>query len=44
MLIPEQDHSDIWNDQLSIPVLALDIVILTIYKGELCVIIVKTTE
>ena len=32
---------DIWN--LSIPVPALDVVIFTIYKGELCIVTINTT-
>lgn len=44
MLIPQEQQFDIWSDELTIPVLALDVVILTVYKDELCVVVVKTEE
>lgn len=44
MLIPEEKQFDIWSPELTIPVLAIDVVILTIYKDELCVVVVKTEE
>lgn len=44
MLIPENKQFDIWSDELTIPILALDIVIFTIYMGELCVIVSKVEE
>lgn len=44
MLIPQEQQFDIWSDELTIPVLALDVVIFTIYKDELCVVVVKTHE
>lgn len=44
MLIPEKKQFDIWSDELTIPILALDIVIFTIYMGELCVIVSKVQE
>lgn len=43
MLIkPERYSKNIWN--LSIPVLALDIVIFTIYRGELCIVAEKKEQ
>lgn len=44
MLIPEKKQFDIWNPELTIPVLALDIVIFTIYRGELCVVLSKMQD
>ncbi|MCH8518370.1 NUDIX hydrolase [Candidatus Gracilibacteria bacterium] len=44
MLIPQSQQFDIWSDKLTIPVLALDIVIFTIYKGELCILVTKRNE
>ncbi len=44
MLIPPSQQFDIWWPELTIPVLALDIVIFTIYKGELCVLVTKRIE
>lgn len=44
MLIEEKKFTDIWAKDFSIPVLALDIVIFTIYKGELCTVLVKLSE
>ncbi len=44
MLIPENKQFDIWSDDLTIPILALDIVIFTIYMGELCVVVSKVQE
>lgn len=44
MLIPENKQFDIWNSGLTIPILALDIVIFTIYKWELCVLVTKRQE
>ncbi len=44
MLIPQNEQFDIWSDTLTIPVLALDVVIFTVYKDELCVVVVKTEE
>jgi hypothetical protein len=44
MLISEKKHFDIWNPELTIPVLALDIVIFTIYRGELCVVLTKMQD
>lgn len=35
---------DIWSDKLTIPILALSIVIFTIYKWELCVITTRRKE
>ena len=35
---------DIWSDKLKIPILALSIVIFTIYKWELCVLTIKRNE
>lgn len=40
-LIPEQKFSKLWNKDLTIPVPALDIVIFTIYKWEVCVVLLK---
>lgn len=39
--IQQEYTKDIWG--LSIPVLALDVVIFTIYKGNLCVVTIETT-
>ena len=44
MLIPENKQTDIWSSDLTIPVLALDVVIFTIYKWELCVLVTKREE
>jgi 8-oxo-dGTP diphosphatase len=44
MLIPQSQQFDIWSKDLTIPVLALDIVIFTVYKGELCVLVTKRVE
>lgn len=44
MLIPEKKQFDIWSKDLTIPVLALDIVIFTIYNNELCVVTQKVNE
>ena len=44
MLIPEKKQFDIWSSDLSIPILALDVVIFTIYREELCVVITKREE
>jgi hypothetical protein len=41
MLLKENKFTDIWSNEITIPILALDIVIFTIYKGELCIIISK---
>jgi hypothetical protein len=41
MLIPENKHFDIWSNDLTIPILALDIVIFTIYNNELCIVVSK---
>jgi len=42
MLIHHAKQSDIWSHELSIPVLALDVVIFTIYKDQLCVLLTKS--
>jgi len=44
MLIPQEQQFDIWSNELTIPVLALDVVIFTIYKNELCVLLTKREE
>lgn len=44
MLIPQDQQFDIWSTDLTIPILALDIVIFTIYKNELCVLVTKREE
>ena len=44
MLIPQSQQFDIWSQELTIPVLALDIVIFTVYKGELCILVTKRVE
>ncbi len=44
MLIPQEKQFDIWSGELTIPVLALDVVIFTIYKEELCVLLTKREE
>ncbi len=44
MLIPQDQQFDIWDPKITIPILALDIVIFTIYKWELCVLITKREE
>lgn len=44
MLISEEKQFDIWGENLSIPILALDVVIFTIYKWELCVLVTKREE
>ena len=41
MLIPENKQFDIWSKELTIPILALDIVIFTIYNNELCIVVSK---
>ncbi|MDD3793511.1 MAG: NUDIX hydrolase [Candidatus Gracilibacteria bacterium] len=40
-LIKENNFSDIWNPNLSIPIPAIDIVIFTIYQNEVCVVLLK---
>jgi hypothetical protein len=40
-LISENKQTDIWNQNLSIPIPTLDIVIFTVYRGELCVVLLK---
>lgn len=40
-LIPEQNFTDIWDPNLSIPIPAIDIVIFTIYQWEVCVVLLK---
>lgn len=37
----KKNLTDIWSEKLSIPVLAIDIVIFTIYKQELCLVLLK---
>lgn len=44
MLIPQEKQFDIWSKDLTIPILALDVVIFTVYKGELCVLVTKREE
>jgi len=44
MLIPEDKQFNIWWKELSIPILAMDIVIFTVYKEELCVLVTKRKE
>lgn len=44
MLIDNKKFTDIWAKDFSIPVLALDIVIFTIYKWELCTVLTKMKE
>lgn len=44
MLIPQEQQFDIWGQELTIPILALDIVIFTVYKDELCVLVTKREE
>lgn len=44
MLIPEQKQFDIWSSEVTIPVLALDIVIFTVYNNELCVVVSKVSD
>jgi hypothetical protein len=44
MLIPENKHFDIWSKYLTIPILALDIVIFTIYNNELCIVVSKISN
>lgn len=41
MLISEKKQFDIWSKDLSIPIPAIDIVIFTIYKNELCLVLLK---
>ncbi len=38
-LIDENKFFDIWSEKLTIPVVAIDIVIFTIYKWELCLVL-----
>ncbi len=38
-LIDKSKFFDIWSDELTIPVVAIDIVIFTIYKWELCLVL-----
>ena len=44
MLIPQDQQFDIWSPEMTIPILALDVVIFTIYKWELCVLVTKREE
>jgi hypothetical protein len=41
MLISEKKQFDIWSKELSIPIPAIDIVIFTVYKDELCLVLLK---
>jgi len=40
-LISQNKQTDIWNQNLSIPIPTLDIVIFTLYRWELCVVLLK---
>jgi len=40
-LIKENNFSDIWDPNMSIPIPAIDIVIFTIYQNEICVVLLK---
>ncbi len=40
-LIKENNFSNIWDPNLSIPIPAIDIVIFTIYQNEICVVLLK---
>jgi len=40
-LIKENNFSDIWSLNLSIPIPAIDIVIFTVYQNEVCVVLLK---
>jgi hypothetical protein len=44
MLIPQDQQFNIWSDELTIPILALDVVIFTVYKNELCLLVTKREE
>jgi len=44
MLIPQEQQFDIWWKELTIPILAIDVVIFTVYKWELCVVVTKREE
>ena len=44
MSLWKQTPFNIWTPELSIPILALDIVIFTIYQWELCIILSQATE
>jgi hypothetical protein len=44
MLIPQEQQFDIWSPEMTIPILAIDVVIFTIYKNELCVLVTKREE
>lgn len=44
MLISQENQFNIWSWELTIPILALDIVIFTIYNDELCVITSKIND
>lgn len=44
MLIKDTQQFDIWDERLTIPILALDVVIFTIYKWSLCVVVSKVTN
>jgi hypothetical protein len=41
MLISKEKQFDIWSQELSIPIPAIDIVIFTVYQNELCVVLLK---
>ncbi len=41
-LIKENKFTNIWDKNLSIPIPAMDIVIFTIYKDELCLVLLKS--
>ncbi len=43
-LIPETKFKDIWNHDFTIPIPALDIVIFTIYRWEVCVVLLKRDD
>lgn len=44
MLIDKEKQFDIWDPNITIPILALDIVIFTVYKWALCFIVSKIND
>lgn len=42
-LVNKDKFVDIWSPEMTVPIPALDIVIFTLYKGELCVVLIKSS-
>jgi len=44
MLLGTKKPFDIWSEDLTIPILALDVVIFTVYQKELCMVVSKVVD